>query len=221
MKIFVAIPVYDGKLQVQTVKCLLEEQLLASMSGDELTFCFLPSCSVPAMGRNQLVQDFMNSDCDKLFFLDADLTFELGSLLKIARKPVDFVGGCYRYKLDNESYPIGWLEKEFLFLDENNLLEVATLPKGFLALSRKVFEDIKAKYPGREYTHQGRTAYCYFQMIFKDGHLHSEDTYFCKEWQSTGGKVLLDPEISLTHWDFNKPYVGHIGKWLKSQSQEL
>jgi hypothetical protein len=217
MKIFVAIPVYDGKLQVQTVKCLLEEQSLASLSGDEIHFYFLPSCSVPAMGRNQLVQEFLKSPCDKIFFLDSDITFELGSLLKVARSPADLVGGCYRFKLDQESYPIGWLDKNELWADKNGLIEVETLPNGFLAISRNVFETLRAAHPDREYTHQGKTAFCYFQMVFKDGHLHSEDTFFCKEWRETGGKVFLDPEITITHWDFNKPYVGHIGKWLKSR----
>lgn len=219
MKVFVAIPVYDGKLQVQTVKGLLEEQSVAVVSGDELHFCFLPSCSVPAMGRNQLVQDFMRSGCDKLFFLDSDLTWELGSLIKVARAPVDLVGGCYRYKLDDESYPISWLDQKDLWSDENGLIEVDTLPNGFLAISRSVFERLERAHPERWYEHQGRRDFCHFQMIFKDGHLHSEDTHFCREWRELGGKVFLDPEVTLSHWGINpKPYVGHIGNWLKSRA---
>jgi hypothetical protein len=218
MKVFVAIPVYDGKLQVQTVKCLLEEQSLAGMSGDELHFSFLPSCSVPAMGRNQLAQDFLASGCEKLFFLDSDITWELGSLLKVARAPADLVGGCYRFKTEDEAYPIGWLDRAELWADTNGLIEVETLPNGFLAISRNVFQAFMAAYPDRTYTHQGRTAFCFFQMIFKDGHLHSEDTYFCKEWRALGGKVHLDPEVALTHWDFNRPYPGHIGNWLKRRA---
>lgn len=216
MKIFVAIPVYDGKLQVQTVKCLLEETTVANGLGDELRVNFLPSCSVPAQGRNQLVQAFMDSDCDKLFFLDADITFEPGSIVRLAHMPVDFVGACYRYKKSDELYPINWLHKPELRADKFGLLEVAMLPTGFLALSRKVFEDFKRRYPGREYEHWGKKAYAYFQMIFKDGCLHSDDTYFCKEWVEMGGKIFLDPEIPLAHWDANPTaYLGHIGNWLK------
>lgn len=219
MKVFVAIPVYDGKLQVQTVKCLLEESALASTIGDELQVSFLPSCSVPAMGRNQLVQDFMDSESEKLFFLDSDLTWELGSLLKLARMPVDLVGGCYRYKMEPECYPIGWLkDKSELWSNDLGLIEVETLPNGFLAISRDVFKRLRAAHPDREYEHQGKKAFCYFQMIFKDGHLHSEDTFFCKEWREIGGEVFLDPAITLSHWDFNRPFVGNIGNWLKARS---
>jgi len=217
VKILVAIPVYDGKLQVETVRCLLNEQALSFASGDEILIRFLPSCSHAAMGRNQLAQDFMDSDCERLIFLDADVTFEPGSILKIAKHKMPFVGGAYRFKIENEMYPVGWLDKPELWADENGLLEVATLPGGFLSLSREVFEKLKEAHPERSYEHFGKTAHCYFQMLFTEGHLYGEDSYFCKEWRDLGGKVLLDPELELTHWDFNRPFKGHIGKWLKSR----
>lgn len=221
MKIFVAIPVYDGKLQVQTVKCLLEETTIANGLGDELRVNFLPSCAVPAHGRNQLVELFLESDCDRLFFLDADLTFSPGSILKVCHMPVDFVGGCYRFKCQDEKYPIDWLDKtgtKPLQADKNGLLEVAMLPTGFLALSRNVFEEFRKAYPGREYMHWDKPAYAYFQMFFKSGALYSDDSGFCKEWIEAGHKIYLDPTISLTHWDsYPTPFVGNIGNWLKSQ----
>lgn len=218
MKIFVAIPVYDGKLQVQTVKCLLEETTIAIGVGDDLRVNFLPSCSVPAQGRNQLVQMFLESDCDRLFFLDSDLTFEPGSIIKTCHMPADFVGGCYRFKSSDEKYPINWLSemRGIPLGDKTALLEVGMLPTGFLALSRKVFDSFKKHYPDREYEHWGAKAYGYFQMAFKDGALYSDDSYFCKEWIQMGGKIYLDPEIELAHWDSNPtPYSGRIGNWLK------
>lgn len=219
MKIVVAIPVYDGKLPIEVVRCLLIEQAAAHVAGDELILRFLSSCSHPAMGRNQLANDFLESDADRLVFLDADVTFEVGSLLRVAHHDFDFVGGAYRYKQIRENYPVGWA------LDEKNqgvpmnragLLLVDSLPGGFLSLSRKVFADLKAAHPERGYSHFGKQAHAYFQMPFVDGNLYGEDSYFCKEWRDTGGKVWLDPELTLTHWDFNTPYEGHIGNWLKS-----
>lgn len=217
MKIAVAIPVYDGKLPVESVRCLLNEQAAALVAGDELHVRFLPSCSHPAMGRNQLADDFLKSDADRLVFVDSDVTFEPGTLLKLAHRSQDFVGGAYRFKMDLESYPIGWLDKPFLQANADGLLEVSTLPGGMLSLSRKVFEVLKAAHPDREYEHFGRVAHCYFQTPFIDGHLYGEDSHFCKEWRDAGGEVFLDPELTLTHWDFNRPYVGHVGNWLKNR----
>lgn len=218
MKILVAIPVYDGKLMVEVVRCLLNEQAVASASGDELSIRFLSSCSHAAMGRNQLAQDFLESDADKLVYLDADVTFEPGSILKLARYDVDFVGGAYRYKQDYENYPVGWVEGAQIPMNRLGLCLVSTLPGGFLCLSRKVFETLKEAHPERSYTHFGKNAHCFFQMKFHEGHLYGEDSFFCKEWNDAGGKVWLDPNLNLTHWDFNKPYAGNIGNWLKSKS---
>lgn len=218
MKIQVGIPVYDGKLPVQTVRCLFNEQAVAFGSADEIQLKFLPSCSHPAMGRNQLAQEFMDSDCDRLVFLDSDVTFEPGSLIKIARAGADFVGGAYRFKMTEEKYPVGWVGNGELWANDLGLLEVATLPGGFLSLSRNVFEALKLAHPERAYEHFGKVAHAYFQMPFVDGLLCGEDSYFCLEWRKTGGKVWLDPELTLTHWDFNKPYPGHIGNWLKSRN---
>lgn len=221
MKVLVAVPVYDGKLQVQTVAALLQEQALAVALGDELQFRFLPSCSQIGMGRNQFAHDFLESDCERLFYLDADVSFEPGSILKLVHYPEDFVGGAYRFKLENECYPIGWLpdpERKGLYTNENGLLQVATMTGGFLSLSRKVFERLKAAHPHREYSHFDRKHHCFFQMPYQGGHLWSEDSLFSVEWRQAGGQIYLDPSITLTHWDFNRPFSGNIGRWLKGQS---
>lgn len=218
MKILVAIPVYDGKLPVETVRCLLEEQILAAAGGDEMIFRFLSSCSHAAMGRNQLAQDFLTSDAQRLVFLDADVTFAPGSILKIARSPVDFVGGAYRFKMETEKYPVGWLDTPELWANEHGLLPVASLPTGFLSLSRTVFERLRAAHPDRWYLHFEKRFHAFFLMPYQDGTIYGEDTYFCKEWRELGGRVFLDPELSLTHWDYNRPYPGHIGNWLKRQA---
>lgn len=222
MKIFVAIPVYDGKLDIQSVRCLMNEQAIAILNGDDITINFLSSNAGIAQGRNQLATEFMQSDFDRLVFLDSDVTFEPGSLVKLAHQPVDFVGGCYRFKKDGESYPIAWLpdpEQKGLQANEHGLLEVQGLPTGFLALSRKVFQTMIDRHPDRDLTVQcGHSSYCFFQMPLVDGHLYGEDFYFCREWLELGGKIYLDPEIDLTHWSFKPtPFKGHIGKWLKNR----
>lgn len=219
MKIMVAIPVYDGKLQVEVASCLSDERVLALLNGDDLTIRFLPNCSHAAMGRNQLAQEFLDSDADRLFFLDADITFEAGSLLKLAHSPLDFVAGAYRYKTDDENYPIGWLNEPMIPMNKLGLIEVGTVAGGFMSLSRKVLEDLKAAYP-RKYEHFGRNFQAWFQMLYKDGQLYGEDSYFCKEWRDLGGQIWVDPNLTLTHWNFNRPFVGNIGKWIKSQERK-
>lgn len=217
MEIRVAIPVYDGKLPVQTVTSLLNEKTVANGIGDDILVEFLPNCSHPAMGRNQLVHSFMESKSDRLIFLDSDITFEPGALIKLAHHPVDYVGAAYRFKFETENYPVGWIpEHKELWSDKNGLIEVAVVPAGFTSFSKNVFIKLKESFPDRHFTHFGHTMHCYFQTAFDASGLHSEESFFAKDWRSLGQKIYLDPEIELTHWDFAPvPFKGHIGNWLK------
>lgn len=219
MKIFVAIPTYDAKCGVETIRSLLNEQAAALTNGDDFRVAFLPGCSLITMGRNQLVDDFLKSDCDRLVFIDSDLSWEVGSLLKIAHHEVDFVGGAYRYKQELESYPIGWTAEPELWTDRKGLLKVDSLPGGFMSLSRDVFEILRDAFPDRTYEHFGHSVHCYFHAPFADGRLYGEDSAFCKDWRDLGGHIYLDPELSITHWDGARPYPGHIGNWLKSRME--
>lgn len=202
---------------MQSVAALVTEASIASMMGDNLSLRFLPSCSNLALGRNQLVKEFLASDADRLVFLDADVTFEPGSLMKIAHHPVDFVGGAYRLKQNEEKYPVGWIPGD-LWSDKNGLIPVAMIPTGFLSLSRNVFKVFEEKYPNRTYKIGDDKTYCYFQIPFSGGHLFTEDAYFCREWTAIGGQIHLDHDLELTHWDHNIPYKGHIGRWLKARA---
>lgn len=220
MKILIATPVYDGKLPIQVVHCLLGEKDIAHGCGDELGIGFLGGCSHAAQGRNQLADDFLKSDCDRLVFLDSDVTWAPGDLIKIAHQPVDFVGGAYRHKTLTESYPVHFdSTKKELWANERGLLEVMAVPGGFMSLSRNVFEKIKEANPNRIFDFWGRKMFCFFEMSFKDGTLGGEDFLFCESFRKVGGKIYLDPELNLIHWDQKMtPYEGHIGKWLKNRN---
>lgn len=218
MKLFVAMPTYDGKLDVSVTQALMAEQSIAVASGHEFEVRFLPGCSHPAMGRNQLVKEFLESDFEKLFFLDSDLTWDPGEIVKLCHYPREFVGGVYRYKNQNESYPIGWLpdpDGKGLWSDELGLIEVANLPGGFSAISRSAFERVRAFKPEKTSEHFGQHFYCFYDMKWEQGKLWGEDAGFCKDFKEAGGQVYLKPDVNLTHWDFRPtPYFGNLGKWL-------
>lgn len=219
MNLFVAVPAYDHKICVETARALLNEQAVAQGAGLEFRVVFQPGCSLVTMARNQCAADFLKSDADKLIFIDSDVSWEPGNLIRLATHDVDFVGGAYRLKQETEAYPVGWLDKPELWT-KNGLLEVASLPGGFLCLSRNVFERLRVAYPIRKYSHYDFSGHAYFDAPFADGRLYGEDSRFCHDWRKIGGEVWLDPELSLTHHGGNPAFPGHIGNWLKSRIQE-
>jgi hypothetical protein len=214
VKLFVAVPAYQGRLTVETARSLLNEQVAAAFKGHEFHARFLPGGSLVTTVRDQIAKDFMASDCDRLVFIDEDVSWETGDLVRLAEHPVDFVGGCYRHKQEPESYPIQYLDKPELWADpDTGLLEVSALPAGFLALNRSVFQRLRDAHPERIYTHFDNELFGYFWAPPGGG----EDGTFCLEWRQTGGKVWLDPTLTLGHTGGSKTYSGNIGHWLKNR----
>lgn len=212
MKLYVAVPAYEGKVTIETARSLLDEQVAATLQGVDMSIQFVPGGSLVTTVRDRIASDFLKSGADKLVFIDADVSWELGDLIRLASHSVDFVGGCYRYKQEPEGYPIQFLDKEELWADpETGLLEVAALPAGFLCISRAVFEQLETTFPLRKYEHQGHAMHGFFWAPPGGG----EDGMFCNEWRSIGGKVWLEPRLTLTHTGGSRDFVGNIGNWLK------
>jgi hypothetical protein len=220
MKIFVAVPLYDGKLDYRLVNCLLAESIFAERCGDELRVNYIGGSAGIAHARNQLVTMFLESDCDRMVFLDSDITFKIGSLVKIAKQKEEIVVGAYRIKDSFETYPIEWLINKELWANENGLLEIDRGPTGFMSIKRCVFDKILEAKPDRKTeVYKGKYNYFFFQMPIENGVLVGEDFYFCREVRDLGMKIYLDPELELTHYGHKPtPFIGHIGKWLKNRT---
>lgn len=221
MKLFVAIPAYDGKVGIETARSLLNEQGAALALGIELQVGMLPGCSLITMGRNQMVADFLATDCDRMVFVDADVSWNPGDLIRLALHPVDVVGGAYRYKKHAEDYPVRWLDKPELWADpETGLLEVESVPGGFLAISRRALDTLREAHPERAYQHEGRDFHGFFHAPVEAGRIWGEDTAFCNDWRKAGGQVWLDPALTLTHTGNLQQFTGCIGDWLRSRIKE-
>lgn len=224
MKLFVAIPAYDRTISVETARSLLNEQAVAALSSFELRAQFLPGCSLITMARNQLVDDFIASDCDRLVFIDADISWEPGSIVRLVSHDVPCVGGAYRFKQDEESYPVNWASPELTdekrSYAEQGLMVVDGLPGGFMALTRDALKAFREAHGNRTYAHFGRGAYAYFTAPFRDGRLMGEDNAFCADLQSAGVPILLDPSLTLTHHDGAQAFKGCVGEWLRARVQQ-
>lgn len=219
MKLFIGTPIYGASLHIETARSLLQEQAAAQALGVELSMSLLPGQSMITHARNQLAQDFMESDCETLVYIDADVSWEMGSALALANMPQEMVFGAYRHKRDAESYPVSWIEGVEP-LPNGELIEVNGGGFGFMAVKRSVFMRMRAEIP-RPYEHMGRQFNAWFTSPYHDGALMGEDGAFCYDWRSIGGKIWLAPEIALGHHDQMTSYPGHVGNWLRKRAEAL
>jgi hypothetical protein len=173
--------------------------------------------------RNTLAADFLDSSCDDLVFIDADIGFQDTDLLRLLGYDRDIVGGAYPKKSDNGEFT-GWLPEGQIWADSAGLIEMRGMATGFLRIRRPVIEALAAT-AQRYLTSQGRSVPMIFERLIVDGLRYSGDVAFCHKARQAGFKVWADPDAYLEHRG-EKSWVGTLGSHLKrlhgiALSQEL
>lgn len=223
--IFIGIPAHDHKVSIPTLNSLIAGVYELAQGGMTMTLFCWSGDSLLCHARNVLLAKFLESDSSDFVFVDSDIAWEPGALRKMVEQPVDFVAGVYRKKLDDEGYPVNYLNNAELWADpETGLLELADIPIGFTRLSRKAVEQMTEAAKDRPFRHHNAPdlqCHVIFDNEYErgggdNGQFFGEDYVFCRKWRALGGKVWSDPYLKLTHCGA-KDYVGTFGEWLRSR----
>lgn len=201
-KLFVAIPTYDGKLSIKLAYTLAALMPLAMQHGVSVKLGHVSGCSIITMARNMLVDQFLDSECTDLLFIDSDVIAQPEDILRLMAQSGD-------KDITAGSYPRRARDKKFfmdLYFDENNELEfdgalmrIQRVGTGFMLIRRNVIEHIakkSEKYLGQDGVGQVANV---FEFTMVDGKFVGEDYSFCDKARAEGYKVWLDVEISLPH----------------------
>ena len=98
--IMIAIPAYTGVVHMGTMRSLLNDTLELVKRGDRYTLVDDIGNALIADSRGIIATRFLESDCDQLSFVDSDVTWEGGALVKLVDAPVDLVAGVYPGRRD-------------------------------------------------------------------------------------------------------------------------
>ena len=221
--VMVAIPAYTGMLHMGTMRSLFADMLVITDAGHK--FSLKDDCgnAMIADCRNKIVADFLSSDCTDLIFIDSDVAWERGALLKLLNYPVDFVAAVYPQRKDPINFCVRYLDKPELWADpETGLLEVDGVPAGCMRISRRCAERMVQHYAHLEYAcadTPDKKAWDIFGTYWNGKLKFGEDYSFCNRWRDIGGKIWVDPMIRLGHCGF-KTFIGSLGEWLINRPQE-
>lgn len=201
-KLFIGIPTYDGKLSIKLAYTLAALMPMAMQHGMSVKLGHVSGCSIITMARNMLVDQFLDSECTDLLFIDSDVIARPEDILRLMAQSGD-------KDITAGSYPRRARDKKFfmdLYFDENNELEfdgammrIQRVGTGFMLIRRHVVEDIanrSEKYLGQDGIGQVANV---FEFTMQDGKFVGEDYTFCDKARSLGYKVWVDVEISLPH----------------------
>jgi len=219
-KIFIATPAFGHQVFIPYVEGLIK--FTSGVAPKDLQFetnIHLHSGSaLITEARNMCVSNFLESDCTKLLFIDADIGFEPEDIWRLLRKNEDVVLAPYVLKnLENASslkMVLHYNDKDNVEVSADGFTEIKGGPAGFMMIDRKVFEKLHEAFPEKKQPlkHivrgqmvEEKNYYTYFDCAIdpQEGCV-GEDLAFCFMWKSIGGKIFCDTKAELTHIGVHK-----------------
>lgn len=162
--VFIATPMYGGMCYGTYMVSMLDTLDKLRSANRLMYFGDLFNESLITRARNQLVRRFLETDAEYLFFIDSDIMFNGGEVLKLLSHEKDIVCGLYPKKSINwdlvktaalageenlsefaASYVVNMVDNESMRIDENNLVEIKHGGTGFMCIHRRVFEKLADK----------------------------------------------------------------------------
>lgn len=193
-KIYIAIPTYDRRVDMEILSAIVNIQSTHRFSLDFI------AGSIITNGRNYLVKRFLETDCEYLYFWDSDVVirdpFFMDKLLDTSEKlGAKIVGGAYRIKSNHKEYAIGMVSEDGKSITNKKLGEltdpqlVDVIATGSMLIHRDVFSKVSDPW---------------FEFIEKaGGGVLPEDYNFCKKAKSKGILVAVDPRFDTFHFGYS------------------
>jgi len=152
--------------------------------------------SVITIARRNLVEIFLKSDFDYIFWVDSDMKFPIDAPMRLLARNKAIVGANYRRRrfpnpnFTGMSGSAGSFQ-EFQTTDNSPAMElIDVLPHGLVLCKREVYEKIPQPH--------------YLQEYIPDLNLEiGEDIFFCNQAKKAGYEIWCDQELSRE--------VAHIG----------
>lgn len=210
-RVFFGICSYDGNLHNKTMTSLFKTFKLLEKDNIEYEYHFNCGSHINRL-RNELANKFLNSKCDYLIFIDADLYDFEKLILKMIYSNNEVIGGVYPKKqFDNDLLNLNILFKKNLFdtsshfncnlydndikklIVENGIIDVKHVGAGCLLINRDVLIKLQSK------TTSYRGINNYFNSFIRDNNYLTEDYGFCQLCIDNNIKVKALIKFPLSH----------------------
>ncbi len=190
---------------------MMQTIMATTVAGLQIQYHILVGISDLSYARNSIASAFMESDLTDIIWVDDDITWPPEAIFKLWDNEKDVIGGAYAKKT-MKPLPDGRMQKEITFclrdfeteVDTDGTFTVRGMGLGFLKVSRDAMEKIGDAYPRIKRSPEmdklvNDEKANFYRFFHFDGFGNSEDFYFCDLWRNLGGKIWVDPSISLGH----------------------
>jgi hypothetical protein len=185
LKIFLATPLYDGRVHhsymMGTIQLALEfpGELIVGKIGS----------SYRPQNHDRLTQMFIQSSATHLLCVNPDIAWTPADVTQLLAVDREFVTGIYGKK-HGEGRPLAPENRE------GDLLELEYTGSGFMLLKRSCIERMVEAHPELVYETATGPAYALWSPRF-DGGVYSEDRTFCGYYRALGGQIWAHTRVLL------------------------
>ena len=199
-----AVPCYEGNLKVECALSVLDAVGQMVRAGISTSTIIIRGGALVHNVRNELTHRFLHeTDCDTMICIDSDIEFTVPMLqrLLVYSTKYPIIAGAYPSRMDPPKFFVNHFPNPEL--NEDGLLRVNGTGMGFVAIQRKVFEQLEV--PSYKCSgFGGALVKAYFQMEIDEETQESrgEDIFFFRLADKQGIPTYIDPGINLVHHGF-------------------
>jgi len=204
-QVMVGTPSLTGDIWFDYHNSYVHSIVLAARDGWSVQTNGMSQNSLINYARAIIGQDFWESDCDVLFFVDSDLSWNPEGFLRILNTPLDVIGGAYPVKQEGveHKFHIKVTEAPPKKTNGSNLpllVKTTKIAGGFVKITRGAMERMRDAYPELKANYRGREIYMLWDTMIVKGEPLGEDFSFCQRWTDIGGEIYVDPDIDFGHY---------------------
>lgn len=199
--VYIGIPTYDHKLHWRTEKGLEEVEMYCAKNKIGFAVDVIPGDAFVGKARDVIAHRFLKSGFRDLFFIDADVGFDVEGFARICKAEPPIVMGLYQMKMKPPvRYPAMLFDPVERHASDRNLIKLQNGPAGFMRIRREVFDAMKAKWPEEYYINMGaERVHEFFPAGRVKNHWFGEDIQFCQRAQACGFDIWALQHVKLTH----------------------
>jgi hypothetical protein len=177
-------------------------------------------CPYISHARSKMLRKALDAGATHIIFLDDDVSWQPDALLRMLQVNEPVVAATYRFKKEPEEYmgcfmahddgrPVAKMQ------DGQALVEMFTVPAGFLCVSREAVIKFMRDWPELTYGEPTHPFTDLFNHGAHDGTWYGEDYAFCRRWREKGGKIWLLPDLGVDHHSADTCYPGNYDAHLR------
>lgn len=176
-------------------------------------------CPYISAARSTMLRKALDSVADVIVFIDHDVSWDAGDLLKLIEADGDYVVGTYRFKKEPEEY-MGQLLVDgegFPIVRPDGALKSFCAPAGFMKITQTTVNCIIEHFPELCYGDRHKPHVDFFNHG-AHGHVwYGEDYAACRRWREIGGDVWTIPDMNIHHHAGDTVYRGNLHQFLLRQ----